>query len=73
IDGRVEGPIERVECSDISKCGIFDTPRDEPITPPFELVVNEQTQEIEGAQIVGASLLCAYTKGISHSSKAKLT
>jgi hypothetical protein len=34
---------------------------------------NEQTQEIEGSQIVGASLLCAYTKGISHSPKAKLT
>ena len=63
---RVELPIEGIECSLVAKAGSFDAPFDQPITPPLQLVVNEQADKVQWSQAVGSGLLRSDGERIGH-------
>src|SRR5271170_5955786 len=69
----IEAPVERVQRLAVAKARFFDAPVNETVTSSLYLVVDEQAEEIQGAQNVDACLLSAGGQGVRHAAQAELT
>jgi hypothetical protein len=62
----VKLPIESIERFVVAKAGGLDATFDKAISSSLQLVVNEQSDEVDGAEVLGSGLLRSQRKHIGH-------